>query len=209
MTTIYVGDKTELPERHENDKYVTEKNLIRAALEMQIDLQQVMPFSILDIGAGDGRWGTIAQEMTGAQYLAGVEIEDVTPPTNYDYWYHGDFLTWEPEDWGFDLIVSNPPYFIAEEIIRKAWTMLNPGGSIVMLLRLSFMAGIKRYNGLWKEIWPHMVAVCSRRPSFYGGGTNGTDYGVFYWEKDTTDDDPIGVPQAWVIELINYERGDE
>lgn len=202
MTTIYVDKDTVLPERKENDLYSTEFNLVRAAVGRFAPLDAT---SVLDIGAYDGRWGIIAAEKTGAVIVAGVEIMDMPKPDGYTHWAaNQDYLEWEAP-FGFNLIVSNPPYNIAERIIRKAWSELLPGGTMIMLLRLAFQASVMRYHGLWSEIFPHTVAVCSRRPSFYGGGTNGTDYGIYVWKK-YSDGVPVGSPRAWDVELLLYER---
>jgi SAM-dependent methyltransferase len=202
MTTIYVSDKDTLPKRAENDEYITEITLIEAAFESYGPRQSK---AVLDIGAGDGRWGKIWGERTEAKIIAGVEIQDKPRPTLYTHWYDNqDFMTWET-DLTFDLIVSNPPYFIAEPIIRKAWSLLRPEGRMVFLLRLAFLAGVGRYNGLWNDLYPNEVAVMSRRPSFYGGGTNGTDFGLFVWDKNR-DGSPVGMPQEFFGRMINYER---
>jgi len=207
MTTIYISkDKADLPERHANDLYVTERSLIHVAM---LHYAPVSTRSVLDIGAGDGRWGQIAADYTSPEHVVGIELEDKPRPDGFTQWYSPqDFLTF---DWveKYDFIVSNPPYFIAEEIIRRAWEILAPGGTMIFLLRLAFMAGISRYKGLWSQIYPWRVGVLSRRPSFYGGGTNGTDYGLFVWRKTTTLDGPYGRPQGWQVDLLYHERDSE
>lgn len=202
MTTIYVNKDALLPERMKNDLYTTEWSLVRTAISTYAPLYAT---SVLDIGAYDGRWGLAAAERNGARALAGVELEDMPKPAGFTHWYgKQDYLEWDASI-GFSLIVSNPPYNIAEKIIRKAWTELLPGGAMIMLLRLAFQSSLIRYQGLWNEIYPHTVAVCSRRPSFYGGGTNGTDYGIYVWEK-SPDGEPLGEPRRWRSELLIYER---
>ena len=207
MTTVYVSDKDKLPKRHKNDMYVTEKNLIRAAY---FEFVTTAVNKCLDVGAGDGRWGDVLLETQPMADLTGVELEDVPVNSAFDSWHSNtDFLEWAPkQNRVYDLIVSNPPYFIAEPIIRASWDLLPPGGMMIMLLRLAFQASIGRYKGLWDDLHPKEVAVCSRRPSFYGGGTNGTDYGIYVWEKDDWGN-PVGAPRLWITSLINYERGDE
>ena len=210
MTTVYVSNKDNLPERHQNDLYVTEKNLIRAAY---FDFVTTAVNRCLDIGAGDGRWGEVLLETQPMAEITGVELEDVPVNDAFDFWYSKtDFMKWAAsrrnEDGEYDLIVSNPPYYIAEPIIRSAWELLTPGGTMIMLLRLAFQASIGRYEGLWNDLYPKEVSVCSRRPSFYGGGTNGTDYGIFVWEKDDWGN-PVGAPRLWITSLLMYDRGDD
>lgn len=196
MTTIYITNKTNLPDRRTFDHYPTELTLVKAALAQ---FAPPIARSILDIGAGDGRWGIEAQRLTGAAQLTGVDIRTLPKPGEFTEWYTTDFLKWQSAGC-YDLIVSNPPYYLAESIIRRAWGMLADGGTMIMLLRLAFQAGVSRYTGLWCDCPLTAVGVCSRRPSFYGNGTNGTDYGVFHWIKGE------GTPGRWETILINHER---
>jgi SAM-dependent methyltransferase len=198
-------DRTKPPERHEHDEYITERNLIRAAIDF---LGPTRGSRILDIGAGDGRWGQITAAKLEAKEVVGVDIRKLDKPLGFTEWHQNrDFLTFET-DRPFDMIVSNPPYYCAEEIIRRAWGMLAPGGHMVMLLRMAFQTGVERYNNLWSQLHPHTVAVCSRRPSFYGGGTNRTEFSIFYWGKGW-DGYPLGSPRRWNTYLLLHERDDE
>jgi hypothetical protein len=204
MTSIYIRASTDLPERRNADHYPTEHNLIKAALDEFCPSGGIG--SILDIGPGDGRWGLAAKARHPNAALFGIDVRELPRPAGFDVWHTGDYLTWlHWWDVEFDLILSNPPYYIAEKVIRRAWSQLAPAGTMVMLLRLAFQAGSGRAKGLWREIPPVAVGVCSRRPSFYGGGTNGTDYGIYVWRKDS-DGGNIGTPKQWQTRLIEYER---
>lgn len=202
MTTIYLTKTQieELPKRHTNDNYQTPLKLIGAAMWRYGLLTSGNIDSILDPGAGDGRWGKLAAQYTGAEIVAGVELDEMPKPVEFTHWYSPqDYLTWAP-DRKYDMICGNPPYRLAEAFIRKSWDILEPTGRLVLLLPLQFQAGIARYNKLWQEIPIYEVSVCSRRPSFYGGGTNGTDYGIYVWYRNR------GVPHRYTTRLLYYDR---
>ena len=202
MTTIIIRKDTPLPERMSDDLYETERTLIHATL------QRFLPGtakSILDPGAGDGRWGQIAGEYLPEAWITGVELRLRPRPAGFSEWHdEQDYLTWETGSL-YSVICGNPPFFLAEEFVRKSWELLAPGGVMFFLLRLAFMEGVDRHNHLWREIWPFEVAVCSRRPSFYGGKTNGTAHAVFCWKKGF-DGDPVGEPRTWRTSLLLHER---
>src|SRR5690242_642744 len=88
-------DRSVLPKRHENDKYITERSLIHAAID---DLGPHSARRILDIGANDGRWGLITAAKTMAQSVVGVEIEDMPQPLGFTEWYtKTNFMDFEPD----------------------------------------------------------------------------------------------------------------
>jgi len=46
----------------------------------------------------------------------------------------------------FDAVITNPPYRYAQEFVEKALKQVKKSGLVVMLLRLSFLESIKRYE---------------------------------------------------------------
>lgn len=191
MTSIYIRTDTALPERKNFDLYETESSLIRALFDYnvcdlfpQIRASRPGSNSLLDVGAGDGRWGLIANEMWPKfAILDGIDIRDLPKPPYFTGWFPcQDFTTWDTHH-RYAIIVGNPPYYLAEKFVEKAWDLLTPGGSIVFLLRLAFLEGVGRHESFWPKYPLTKVYVCSRRPSFYGGKTNGTAFGVFHWQK--------------------------
>lgn len=76
-----------------------------------------------------------------------------------------------------DVIITNPPFYLAEEFVRKA---LSCATHVAMLLRLAFLETRKR-EAINRE-HPADVYVLSRRPSFINNGaTDATAYGWFVW----------------------------
>lgn len=63
-----------------------------------------------------------------------------------------------------DLIISNPPFFIAQEIIQHAQKLVKEGGYVVMLERLNFLGTKKREP--WLTWDPPSSNISPRRCSF-------------------------------------------
>ena len=84
----------------------------------------------------------------------------------------------------YDLIVGNPPFRLADDLIPMLLSRLRPGGVLAFLLRLNFFAGQGRYERLWR-IFPAAAAYpLPARPGFTAdGGTDGTDYMLCCWKQ--------------------------
>lgn len=86
-----------------------------------------------------------------------------------------------------DLIITNPPYSLAESFVREALDVANnveKDVTVAMLLRLNFLGGQKRAKFLREN--PCDVYVSPRRPSFTGQGTDATEYAWFVWRPERT-----------------------
>ena len=77
---------------------------------------------------------------------------------------------------GYDVIITNPPFILAKEIIEKALREVNDNGYVVMLLRLNFF-GSKARKAFFKKQMPINVYVHNRRMSFTKDGkTDSIEY---------------------------------
>lgn len=114
-------------------------------------------------GAGDGRI---------VQFLLEKGINTTYSEITEDK----DFFEW---DSSVDLIITNPPFSLAQEFIEHS---ISRADTVIMLLRLNFLASIKRYSW-WAKNSPTSLFVLSKRPSFTGAGTDATDYAWFVWDK--------------------------
>lgn len=179
---IITTDKQMRP-RDEHDYYPTPAWVIRAALDGLPD--DFQPHRILDPGAGDGSWGREAKlAYWHYAYIAGVEERPVPSCIYYNGWHETDYRLWANDEQQFDLIMGNPPYKHAEEFIRSSLPMLQPGGQMVFLLPLAYLAGQARGRDLWRKYPPYKILVCSTRPSFTGdGNTDRAEYALFYWQQ--------------------------
>lgn len=193
MTIIQTNK--ELRKRDVDDHFPTPDAFVCSALNLVPS--DFVPERILDPGAGNGVFGTLAKRRWPDAKIAGIETRVVPKPVAYNSWLNLSFVGFEiPIE--FDLVIGNPPYKFAEEAVRFGWQHLRSGGYMVYLLRLAFLEGQKRYAGLWREMPPDHVAVCANRPSFTGewrtngdgheqfvanGKTDATAYAFFVWQK--------------------------
>jgi len=99
-----------------------------------------------------------------------------------------DFLKQRPRA-GFNLIITNPPYSIAQEIVEHALKFRRidlPHMPIVgMLLRINFLGAQKRAKW-WREHMITSLHVTPKRPPFRKNklgkwGTDATEYAWFIW----------------------------
>lgn len=117
---------------------------------------------------------------------------------------HGEnFLTWQPDE--FDCLVTNPPYSIKDEFLKRAYLLRKP---FAFLLPITALEGRIR-QGLYKEYGIEIILMNSRinfeTPSGIGTGswfasawfTNGLDLGnQLTFETFREDELPL-------LELIN------
>jgi hypothetical protein len=94
----------------------------------------------------------------------------------------GNYLTTDL-DYAPDLIITNPPFNIAIDIIRKALLDVRDGGFVIMLLRLNFFGGQLRKK-FWEQYMPKYCYVHHKRMSFTdNGATDSIEYAHFVWQK--------------------------
>lgn len=156
-------------ERVENDFYETPAWLTRAILPEIKQLHGDRPL-FLEPACGQG---AIVRELAAFFPQSGICANDLTMGV--------DFLKIEPRGpKPFDVIITNPPYSLAQEFIEQALKWRRSELSlVVMLLRLNFLGSQKR--AAWLRQHTPSVYVSPRRPSFTGKGTDATEYAWFIW----------------------------
>lgn len=188
----------ELKERDRNDFYPTSPEDVQKCLSVvNKTITEKDSFKVLDIGYGTGVWGEglyddrFFQRTKQNFSTVGVDIQNFNPNKFYDECYtEFDFLEYGNVDalGKFDLIIANPPFKHAQEIIELAHELLNDDGQIVMLLRLAFLESQRR-NEFFKLYKPDEVRVFSKRPSFTGDGkTYPMAFATFSWLKNYSGD---------------------
>lgn len=110
-------------------------------------------------------------------FFTGVDIESQLPGV-----IKSNYLLWLPEK-RFDVVITNPPFFIAQECIEHSMNLYHDGFQplIIMLLRLGFF-GSKKRSKWWQGKEPDAIYPLSDRPDFGGTGrTDSADYAWFFW----------------------------
>lgn len=77
----------------------------------------------------------------------------------------------------YDVIITNPPYSLAWDIVHWGW---NTANWIILLLRINWLEGNKRQ--LWLSNHVPDMYVLPNRPSFRPPGTDSTGYAWFVWD---------------------------
>lgn len=93
-----------------------------------------------------------------------------------------DYLT-SRIDKKYDLVIINPPFSLAKEIIEKALTQVKDGGWVIMLLRLNYFGGLSREE-FWNKHMAKYAFVHRKRLSFTGDKkTDSIEYMHCCWHK--------------------------
>jgi hypothetical protein len=139
----------------------------------------------LEPSAGDGAIVRRLRVAHPGLNVTGVEIQPQFEPallTMCDRVVIGDFLSAPLFGLRYDLIVANPPYSLAREFIERSLSLLTDGGQAAFLLRLPFVAGVKRHD-LFAKHRPARVLVLSQRPKFGGTNIDSCDYAWIVWRS--------------------------
>jgi hypothetical protein len=151
--------------RNERDNYATPPWCYEG-LEEFIDWSKV--HDVLEPCAGDNRILDWLGKHSVITFSAEIRQEK-------DY-FEQNYFGWKK----FDLIVTNPPYSLALEFVKKG---IEDSICSFWLLRLNFLASQSRKSFFLANPLSALI-VLSKRPSFrLTGGTDSTDYGWFVWDK--------------------------
>ena len=97
-----------------------------------------------------------------------------------------DYLQTDIKHRKYQAIITNPPFYLAKEIIEKALDDVDEGGVVIMLLRLNFF-GSKERKKFLQENMPMFAYVHSKRIGFTEDGkTDSIEYMHAVWQKGNT-----------------------
>lgn len=105
-----------------------------------------------------------------------VELRKGATPDLGTEHFEADYRTWVPPRW-FQLVITNPPFALAESILRRALTQ---GDVVAFLLRVGFLGSSDRVP-FWREFPDFGMRVVPDRISFDGKGSDSAYCAWFVW----------------------------
>jgi hypothetical protein len=187
-------------DRHVADYYVTPQKPIKEFLSLFLydeDIARPDRIKWLDPCCGVDKdnypsYMTVIKREFEPREIVGI---DIRPDAVCDY--NMDFLTYNPkEEDKPDIIISNPPFYLAKQFIEHALEIVNEGGYVIMLLRLNFFGSQdrkeffdsnmpkycyihhKRINFIPNSIKEQLKAEGKKVPS-----GDSIEYAHFVWQK--------------------------
>lgn len=122
-----------------------------------------------------------------AEYFGQVQSSDVHP---YGFGAVEDFLmpvpVWPRPDW----IITNPPFRLGQQFVRRALEVATDG--VAMLVRTAFLESQERHEGLFLPCPPAVVAQFVERVPMVKGrldakASTATAYAWVVWRRGDTD----------------------
>lgn len=168
-------------EREINDYYATPPLATKCLIEIFGDNLD-KNITILEPACGEGH---ISKEFEKLGY--NVISHDLV---DRGYGISGrDFLASTFKDGNMN-IITNPPYKFAAEFVEKSMEIINDGNYVIMLLKLTFLEGMKRFE-MFKKYPPKILYVfsdrinCAKNGEFEKYGENGgaACYCWYIWQK--------------------------
>lgn len=170
---------------HISDYYVTPISCIQDFLQQFTkDVQLPESLLILDPCAGGDEHNPMSYPVAINRINQWFRVDTIDIRNTSLADEKSDYLlkTIQPEK--YDIIITNPPFNLAQEIITKALYDVRSGGYVIMLLRLNFFGSKARFP-FWENQLPTHAYVHHRRMSFTDDGkTDSIEYMHCVWQKD-------------------------
>ena len=103
-----------------------------------------------------------------------------------------------------DVIITNPPFSLSEQFIRKSFSELTPDGTLIYLQRVNWLGSIKRVP-FWGEIgFPNKSPIIIPRPRFdkrKGKSGDSCEYAWFIWDRGGRVHLPDGLSHLFSVDM--------
>jgi len=187
--------------RRADDSYDTHPSVALACVRwLAKEEGHTAPARILDPTAGSGPFVRAARECWPSSKIAAVDIRGETQAAAHaagaDLSLTADALKIPAELIAMcDLIVTNPPFSLADPLLRHLYRNLRPDARLAFLLSVTWIGSKERWNGPESALTLAPLAALAPivpRPTF--GMKSGPKFecGLFVWKKGHTG--PARVP---------------
>lgn len=164
--------------RKKSDFYPTPEYTTKSLLD-----NHELKGNILEPSAGYGNISSVIKKYYPDNYLKQIEIFPYFIPflKQYGDYEIVDYLKWKPKI-KYNTIITNPPYSIAEKLLRHTFNIIDKNTEVIMLLRVGFLES-KTRKPFWNK-YPmiNKLYVLQNRPKFINGSSDATTYAWFIWD---------------------------
>ena len=149
--------------RVENDFYATNPKAVKMLFESFKEIDLTHTESILEPCVGKGHICNALFGL-GAYSVDTIDLVD----RGFSYATIADYLTYETEK-KYDLVITNPPFSLAQDFIEKSFKHIKPNGYIIMFLKIQFLEGAKRKD-FYEKYPPKYIYVFRNRMATWNNG---------------------------------------
>lgn len=187
---LYTGYDKNHKEREALDYYATPtKEVVNILKTIGLNLKGA---TVLEpcVGGGHMAEGIIPFLDNGSTFIC-TDIKDrgYTNPvgiTELNLDFFSDDYPYEKVDY----VIMNPPFGVIEPFTIRALEIAQKG--LLMLGRLQFLEGVKRYDSIFKDnpptdVWVYIDRIaCCKNGDFSEKPNSAQAYAWFYWDKSNT-----------------------
>jgi hypothetical protein len=142
--------------------------------------QPLSELSCLEPACGAGHMAKVL-----AEYFKTITCSDIS---DYGFGQKRDFLQVPYSIGAWDWVITNPPFRLAEDFVRRSLEISNCG--VAILARTVFIESVGRYERLFRRYPPTTYAQFTERVPMVKGrldkkATTATSYCWLVWQKDT------------------------
>lgn len=157
----------------------------RALMEYVIAQQWFQGETCWEPAAGQGHMSRVLAEYFDNVYATDIHEHGIALDAVRDFLDNGSLF--EAPSERHDWIISNPPFNLASEFVKRAWALSNVG--VAMLVRTSWAESIARYEELFRDMPPSIWAVFTERVPMLKGrvdakASSATSYSWVVWKKN-------------------------
>lgn len=178
--------------RVENDFYATDPSSVRMLLDTY-DLIEDNAV-VLEPCVGKGHIVDVLKEYFPSSEFICCDLVDrgCIYPTKITDFLSIDSSEFKSKNSPVDIVITNPPYALAQEFIEHSLDIVKEQGKVVMFLKIQFLEGVKRREFFRKNPPKYIYVFVSRQSPWMNGSPvnelgkkwNSTMcFAWFFWEK--------------------------